>query len=589
MKIKTLIILSIILITAVLPFTGCSNSNNSDDTRTVVLITIDTWRQDANGFLGKLNPSPTPFLDKIACKGLIAVDAMTPVPITGPSHWSMLTGKWPWKDGIQVNGDRPAADHGETLPQILERSGWRTAGFVSSRVLDHRVGFSKGFRHFDDKIRLGGGLSWEDMPERRGDVTVSAVIKWLEKETATQDKVFLWIHFFDPHFPYTPPTGAFAGEHGDYLGEVAFADRQIRRLSEALAELGRPIKNSLWVVLSDHGEALGAHGEDTHGLLLHGVTTRIPLIIAGPGVPTGHYKKMAATVDVFPTILKYLDLKAPKNDGLNLLNEEGDEERAIPLEAMMAARGFGIAAVEGIRLKNRLWEASPEDHLWDLEKDPFEQNDLARKLPREVKSLRELRKTFGSAAIKGKAKIDPRLMKDLQSLGYVTGRMRPGKESVREFVKTGGEWHKQAVSLQKSGNYAEADKIFRKFLKRYPRSANIWQKAGMVSVQLQDFAEAEKRFRKSIALDPQGAAAHLDLANVLYFKKKYHEAEREYKIVLELDPEDMFALYNMGLLLSKQGKHKEAAGYWKKYLEFYPNHKNAPAIRKKLQNLPFTR
>lgn len=554
----------------------------------MVLITIDTWRRDATGFLGELDPSPTPFLDTIAKKGLVAVDAMTPVPITGPSHWSMLTGKWPWRHGVRVNGDRPAADHGAALPQILNRSGWHTAGFVSCRVLDHRVGFAQGFAHFDDEIRLGGDLSWEDMPERRGDVTVSAAIKWLDKEMTPPDNLFLWIHLFDPHFPYTPPTGSFKGEHGDYLGEVAFADRQIRRLSDALAELDRPMKNSLWIVLSDHGEALGAHGEHTHGLLLHGVTTRIPLIIAGPGVPAGHYKKLAATVDIFPTILEYVGEQVPENDGLNLLNAEGNENRAVPMEAMMAARGFGIAAVEGIRHKNRLWEASPEDHLWDLEQDPLEQNDLAAKRPEEVKALRGLRKAFASSITMSKTKIDPRLMKDLQSLGYITGRMRPGKESVREFVKTGGEWHKQAVSLQKSGNYAEADKIFRKFLKYYPRSANIWQKAGMVSAQLQDFTEAEKRFRTSVELDPQGTAAHLDLANVLYFKKRYDEAKTEYNKVLELDPEDMFALYNLGLLLSKQGKYKEAAGCWKKYLELYPNHKNAPAIRRKLQTPPFT-
>jgi tetratricopeptide (TPR) repeat protein len=500
----------------------------------------------------------------------------------------MLTGRWPWQDGLQVNGDKPVEDHGVTLAQILARGGWRTAGFVSCRVLDHRMGFSKGFRHFDDNIRMGGGLAWEDMPERRGDITVSRVIKWLEKEIETQDRLFLWVHLFDPHFPYTPPGGPFKGVHGDYLGEVAFADRQIRRLSETLTKLGRSINNSLWVVLSDHGEALGAHGEDTHGLLLHGVTTRIPLLIAGPGVPVRRYEKLAATIDVFSTILDYIGVKAPECDGLNLLNQVGNEDRAIPMEAMMAARGFGISGVSGIRSRNWLWEASPEDYLWDLEKNPLETENLAEKLPGKVKSLRELRKSFGSTTAHRRAKTGAGLMKDLQSLGYITGNMQPGKESVRDFLKIGGEWHKQAVFMQKNGKYTEADKIFRRFLKRYRNSANIWQKAGMVSVQLQDFTEAEKRFRRSIELDPQSAAAHLDLANVLYFKKRYGEAEQEYKKVLEADPEDMFALYNLGLLFAKKGRYKEAAVFWEKYLEFYPSHKNAQAIRKKLQDSRFS-
>lgn len=548
-----------------------------------MLVTIDTWRRDATGFLGNLDPSPTPFLDTIAKRGLVAADAMTPVPTTGPSHWSMLTGKWPWKDSLQVNGDKPIEDHGLTLAQVLGRSGWRTAGFVSCRVLDHRVGFSKGFEHFDDKIRLGGSLTAVEMPERRGDMTITAALKWIRTEIRELEKLFLWVHLFDPHFPYTPPTGPFEGEHGTYLGEVAFADRQVRRLSEELEQLGRSMNKSLWVILSDHGEALGAHGEDTHGLLLHGVTTRIPMVIAGPSVPVGYYEKLAATVDVYPTILEYTGAKVLECDGINLLKKEGVQERAIPLEAMMGARGFGIAAVIGIRWKNWLWEASPQDHLWDLEKDPLEQNDLAKKLPREVKFLRELREGFDSSGNIRRSRIGARMEKDLQSLGYIPGNMKPGKENVRDFVKIGGKWHSQAITLQRRGDYSKADEIFCKFLKHYKRSPNMWQKAGMISVQLGDFIEAERRFRKSIELNPQGAASHLNLANIFYFQRRYSQAEAEYKKVLELDPEDMFALYNLGLLLSKQERYKEAALFWEKYLELYPNHKNAPAIRKKLR------
>ncbi|MCK4764085.1 MAG: sulfatase-like hydrolase/transferase [Candidatus Aminicenantes bacterium] len=592
MKLRNITLLLSVLLAAGF-FAGCTSKKkdsfgSKENVRTVVLVSIDTWRRDANGFLGKLNPSPTPFIDSIAAKGLVVVDAMTPVPTTGPSHWSMITGTWPWKDGVRVNGEKPVPNHNPTLAQLLRPKGWRSAAFVSCRVLDHSLGFKKGFEYFDDKIKFDSALESIEMPERKGDLTLDAVSKWLQTGIKKEEKLFLWVHLFDPHFPYNAPTGPFNNEKGIrglYLGEVAFADMQVRRLSEELEKTGRPMAESLWVIISDHGEALGAHGEDSHGHLLHGVTTRIPLIISGPGVPRGEkYERLSATVDVYPTILKYTGAEVPANDGSDLLNDPGSLDRAIPLETLMGARGFGLAEVTGLRRRNWLWESSPIDHLWDLEKDPLEKNDLGLKMPGKVRELKKLRKEF-SAPAAASSKIDPKIARDLQSLGYVTGNMAPGRDSVRQFVKQGGKWHRQAITLQMRGKYREADVFYRKFLQRYPKAHSMWQKAGMLSVQLGNFDEALRRFRKSIELNPEGVSAHLNMANIFYFQKRYAEAGFEYRKVLESTPEDMVALYNMGLLLSQQGKLTEAAVYWEKYLKLYPDHKNAPYIRLRVQNI----
>ena len=135
---------------------GCNSKTSekvpANKIKTIILITIDTWRWDANGFLGKMATSPTPFLDKIASRSFVATNAWAPVPITAPSHWSMLTGRWPWQDHVHVNGDKPRADHNSTLPQILSKHNWRTCAFVSCRVLDHRFGFARGFQHFNDHL-----------------------------------------------------------------------------------------------------------------------------------------------------------------------------------------------------------------------------------------------------------------------------------------------------------------------------------------------------------------------------------------------------------------------------------------------------
>jgi arylsulfatase A-like enzyme len=276
--------------------------------RSVVLVTIDTWRRDATGFLGGLDPSPTPFVDSLAEKGLVAADAVAPVPLTGPSHWSMLTGRWPWLQGVRLNGDTPSEDFGPTLAETLRGHGWSTGAFVSCAALDHRFGFARGFDVYDDRFRVRGEMGFEDMPQRRGDATVDRALAWTAGLDPTTP-LFLWVHLFEPHYPYDSPRGQWAGRHGDYLAEVAFADDQLRRLSTGLEQQGRPQRESLWVVLSDHGEGLGEHGEPTHGLLLHGATTRIPLLLAGPGVPARRDDELASTVDVLPTVLALLRLK----------------------------------------------------------------------------------------------------------------------------------------------------------------------------------------------------------------------------------------------------------------------------------------
>jgi len=181
---------------------------------------------------------------------------------------------------MRVNGDVPRAGRGATLAEILRDEGWRTAAFVSCAVLKRRFGFGAGFEHYDDDFHGRGDLMDVEMPERRGDETVDAALEWLQTRPANE-RVFVWVHLFDPHFPYASPGGAQPGEHGEYRGEVAFADAQLGRLAAALETLGRPLDESLWVVLADHGEGLGDHGEDSHGLILHGATTRIPLVVAG--------------------------------------------------------------------------------------------------------------------------------------------------------------------------------------------------------------------------------------------------------------------------------------------------------------------
>lgn len=576
-----------LLVLAPLALTGCTRASrdrrvapgSENGIDTVVLLTIDTWRADSNGFLGGLDPSPTPYLDSLARDGLVAVNASAPVPLTGPSHWSILTGRWPWRDGMRVNGDRSAEGRGRTLAETLSAEGWSSAAFVSCSALDHRYGFAEGFERYDDRFALGGSLRDMAMPERRGDATVAAALAWLEGRDPAK-RVFLWVHLFEPHFPYAAPTGALPGAHGAYLGEVAFADAQARRLAEGLETLGRPRRESLWIVLSDHGEGLGEHGERTHGLLLHGATTRIPLLIAGPGVPRGReVVAPASTVDLVPTILELVGIAAPEVDGTDLLGSDLPGDRAIPLESMFGASAFGLSPVFGLRTPGWLWESAPRVRLWKLDDDPDETEDVAARYPERVEAMRVARARAGQPPYAGPAARDAGETERLRALGYLSSGSGAGTEDVRDFSREGAELHFLTLTAQSSGDFEAADRHVSRFLELYPRAASMWVEAGFVAVGLGDLERAAERFATAARISPENTQAQLNLGNALLGLDRLVEAEAAYRRVLELDPEDLFALYNLGSLLVRQGRDAEATEPWRTFVDLYPEHPRAAEVR----------
>jgi len=549
-------------------------------TRTVVLITIDTWRRDATGFLGGRRPSPTPFLDGLAAEGLVAVDAVAPVPLTGPSHWSVLSGHWPWRDGLRVNGDEPSGEAPATLAQILRGHGWRTAAFVSCEVLDRRYGFGRGFEHYRDGFLPSGAAKIQPMLERPADQTVDAALEWLGR-VAESDKVFIWVHLFDPHFPFVSPLADFPGEHGDYLAEVAFADQQVRRLADGLGHLGRPLPESMWVVVSDHGEGLGEHGESTHGVLLHGATTRIPLLIAGSSLTASRRETLVSTVDVFPTILGHLAIDAPERDGLDLLSAPEAADRSLPLESMLAAGTYGLAPAYGLRLGRWLWESSPADHLWDLVDDPREERDRATEQPEQTRILKEARQQFSAVPWSAKQPLEQGPRERLLSLGYASAQAEAGEGDVRAFCEEACTWSHQIATLENQGDYGQAEALVTRFLTRYPRSPGVWGSGGAIAFHAGDLEKAEQRLRRAVELSPQDPSLHTNLANVLVERGKIEEAALGYRSSLALDPDRLSALYNLGDLLAGQERYAEAARHWRRFVELYPEHPRSRTVRAK--------
>ena len=348
--------------------TGCEGESRPS----VLLITIDTLRADAVG----PQAGVTPALDGLARLGTTFTQATSVSPLTLPSHASMLTGVRPALHGLTVNGVAVSQLPGATLAESLSGAGYSTAAFVSSAMLDHRHGLDRGFDVYDDELYQPGGPGRPH--ERRGDVTIDRSLEWIAKRD--DEPWFAWVHLYDPHAPYEAPGGRVDPPREAYLDEVAFADTHVGRLLDAVEQRGEDV---LIVVTSDHGEGLGDHGEQTHGLLLYESTMHVPLIVArtsatDAGFPGVGQRRddVVSLLDITPTLLELLGLRqADGLEGRSIVRPQ--PPRSIPLEGRAGWFYYGFSPLVGVRFGTLKLLGAPEaaDPQWslhDLAADPGE-------------------------------------------------------------------------------------------------------------------------------------------------------------------------------------------------------------------------
>jgi hypothetical protein len=278
----------------------------------IVLITIDTLRADRLGCYGSKSVA-TPAMDSLARDGVVFERAFSQVPLTFPSHAAILTGTYPAHNGVQDFTSPPLSPEFRTLAESLRANGYATGAVVSSFVLDRSWGMARGFDFYDDAFP--GTSFFEKGPalvERRAKESVDHAMAWLRR--TRRRPFFLWLHLYDPHSPYVPPEpyrSRFpATLEGAYDGEIAATDAQVGRLIDFLTS-SRRLANTVIVVVGDHGESLGEHGEQQHGFFVYDASVRIPLIVAGPRVPTRAVPDQVRIVDVMPTILELAGVGAP--------------------------------------------------------------------------------------------------------------------------------------------------------------------------------------------------------------------------------------------------------------------------------------
>ncbi|HSP13824.1 MAG TPA: sulfatase-like hydrolase/transferase [Thermoanaerobaculia bacterium] len=593
-----------VLIATALTLGGCRERERLP--LNVVLITLDATRADHLGCYGS-GRGATPAIDRIAAQGVRFDQADSVVPLTLPSHATILTGVLPQRHGLRTDGSGSLRLSFETLATVFSRRGFRTGAFVGSYLLDHRFGLGRGFGVYDDAVpRDPQALRSPLMSERPAAAVTDAALAFMRG--AGTRPFFAWIHLFDPHEPYAPPE-PFRSRFpsSPYDGEIAYADSQVARVIDYLNRAG--LRNrTIIVVAGDHGEGLGEHGEATHGLLLYESTLRVPLIIAGPGIRQAVFKEAVSTADIAPTIaaLAGAPMNVVRLDGRDLSRGvTGHREpppRDIYAETMYPMK-FGWTDLVSVRREGKKLISGARDELFDLHGDPAETKNLIdadRALDRELAAalVPSKKRSPSLPAIPDVTRADPRSMTpvfhdyeeatnaldrgDLRSAITMaatlvardptnpefrailarayTGLMQ-NERSLRLYREAAAlapadpdPWYALAAALQAAGDPLETKAAVDEALRLDPNRAEGHNMRGLVLVQGGDLAGAVEEFRRAIAIDPRDPHAYNNLGNLFRDNGHLPEALEMYRRAIALAPQFSDARLNRAAALEKAGK-----------------------------------
>ncbi len=529
----------------------------------VLLVTLDTTRADRLGSYGHAD-ARTPFLDRLAQEGTRFTRAWCAAPITLPSHATILTGADPAAHGVPENGLFTLAESRTTLAEVLRAQGWQTAAFTGSFVLDARFGLAQGFATYDAPGASELGLQPE-MIERPAAAVTDAALRWLARARADRP-VFVWLHFYDPHAPYLPPEHQRLPGTTPYDGEIAECDAQLLRLHEELAKRGRTT-NLLEVVTADHGEAFGAHGEMTHGLLLHDATMRVPLLVRGPGVPAGAVvPTVVGNGAVAPTVLQLLGL-APDllpdahHEPLPFAMTEGDEPREpLLLETHLPYYEHAWAPLHALVQDGAKLVSGRYDQLFDLDVDPGEAHDLATEraeqaaaLRRRLDSLLQQRRSADAARNELTAEERAKLAASGYALAGAAGD--PLLDDVerpdpRDAVKD--ELEQQAALAE----FRQARELLGQDQALTGNDVDVSPRRQKQGQQLLE--SALKRLERLEARHPDDPSLAFDLGNVLLSLKRFPEAVPRFERAVLAEPRDALRHYNLAVAYARAGKRDHA-------------------------------
>jgi arylsulfatase A-like enzyme/Tfp pilus assembly protein PilF len=526
----------------------------------VILITLDTVRADHLGCYGD-REARTPAIDALAHDGILYERAIAQVPLTLPSHVAILTGTYPFRNGVQDFSGQPLSASVRTLAQALGEHGYATGAVVSSITLDRSWGLARGFDFYDDRFPADQ-LTRQDLGlvERRADASVSAALAWLGKRPAAKP-FFLWLHLYDAHSPYDPPEPfrtQFKGR--PYDGEIAYEDAQLARLFTWLKER-RLYDGTLIVLVGDHGESLGEHGEQEHGFFVYNATTRVPLMVKAPGrTAARRVQEPVETIGVAATILQ---ATAPA-DALRAQLQGSSLTGAKPAytETLYPYRSFGWSPLHALQDSRYHYIEAPQPELYDLAADPGENTNViaqhpavAQEMHREIE--RRLLATGEAPEESGAAAADPRMAERLRALGYFAypaPATDPGKEEQLADPKSKIEQYNdilRAADAFRAGDAAEGRALLQQVLRTDPKMYVPHFMLGEAALRDRDWQTASDELQKCLALNEHFDEAMTALARARDGLGDTAGASQWLDRALQENPRNYRAWYELGFFRAR--------------------------------------
>ena len=555
---------------------------------------MDTLRADRLGCYGSKEVQ-TPVIDALARDGVRFEQAIAQVPLTWPSHAAILTGTYPFSNGVQDFTGQPLSADFRTLAESLKQYGYATGAVVSSFVLDRSWGLSRGFDSYYDAF---SGLAFLQkdlgLVDRRAKESVDQALAWLSR--VPRQTFFLWLHLFDPHSPYDPPE-PFRSRYRErpYDGEVAYVDQQLGRLIAWLKSKGL-YDGTLIVFLSDHGESLGEHGESEHGFFVYNATVRVPLIIKPPSPRRVGPRQIAGpveTVSIAPTILDHAGIQdpiqkqfqAPSLMGMMTSGREAGNRPAYA-ETFYPFSSFGWSPLRSLQTERYHYIEAPEPELYDLREDPREKRNLASQQAALVQSLRAQLQALVShyqppPPQEKPSGLSAATIEKLRSLGYVayrsaartlpTSGLSDPKSRLSEYKTI-----LQATDALRAGNDKTGRALLQKVQEADPKLYLIPFLRGEASARKGDWAAAAAEFQRALDLNPSFDQAMMGLGRALNFQGKSAQAKQWLQHALSLNPQNFRAWFELARAQAREDMGAATASL-EKVISIQPNF--APAYR----------
>ena len=550
----------------------------------VLLISIDTCRADYLSCYG-YKQITTPNIDSIAKTGILFENVVAPVPMTLPSHSSMLTGTIPVYHGVHDNVDYQLGQSNITLAEILMDAGFTTGAAISALVLDSQFGIDQGFEIFDDHFKSPAENNL--IEQRRGDETTKICLDWLDENK--DKRFFFFLHYFDPHKEYkSPEPFASLFIQNPYAGEIAYTDHCIGQVIQKLKNLDL-YDSTLIIITSDHGEMLGEHGEPTHAYFIYESAIKVPLVFKIPGWNKAvRIKQLAGLIDIVPTVCSLLDIKPPAVvQGVDLSDcfsgRELSADRGLCCESLQPTT-YGANSLLGIVTDSFKYIQTTRPELYNLINDPTESNNLISWQLDRARILKDRLARMIQQSVRGdsedsRAELDDETRRRLESLGYVGGgvvedfdfdQTKDDPKDVLNFHLLSGKIAGALVLKQ----YDLAKQMAEEMIRMRPDCATGYQNAGQVAHKQGDHFSAAAYFQQALKLKPDSFKTRNNLGLALESLGKLAEAVEHYQKALTLKPDYAEAHHNLAIALESLGKHAQAVEHYQKVLKFNPDYTN---------------